>query len=556
MKRDEKNLVRSVAREWIEHAFPGELEEFDIVFDVVYHAVIERMKMKKPDPAAVWRSDGFPVDASFVEGTLISSAIWIAAGLIRFAIDRPRQTGSERLLEELEKLKGQKDDATMARDIARRVDALGDELARLREETGRGRRDITLAPESIPAKPVRGGGERPADVIHGLDEEAGAPARPPDVHSTDRAAPPPDLDMRVVLDDSGGRTTLCYTLHSPAGGEFHYTAMGSRPIKGSLADFRADLIQRIEKLMDSMDGDDVPLAPGEVMAGLRGIGRDLFDALFSSEMRAAYRRFRGSARTLRITSDEPWIPWELVKPYDDSDPREIIDDDFLCARFRLTRWLSGSGQVNEIHMKRLACIDAGSTAGSAPLARAGEEREMVAEFARARAGVVDASPPTAERATLMNLLGTGELSWLHFIGHGDFNAARPDESRIRLDGGRFLRPADLHGPMQTALKRERPLVFFNACGMGQQGWALTGLGGWARRWIGGCGCSAFIGPMWSVDDRLAHEFARRFYQALGANETLGAAVLEARLHVRTLDPSDPTWLAYSIHGHPNARLVL
>ena len=57
-------------------------------------------------------------------------------------------------------------------------------------------------------------------------------------------------------------------------------------------------------------------------------------------MRQHYLRVRREVRTLQIVSDEPRIPWELVKPFDKSDPRKPIDDDFLSlmasARFVLT----------------------------------------------------------------------------------------------------------------------------------------------------------------------------------------------------------------------------
>jgi hypothetical protein len=75
---------------------------------------------------------------------------------------------------------------------------------------------------------------------------------------------------------------------------------------------------------------------------LRAIGEQLYRELFPLELRRAYRDLCSlPVRSLQITSDEPWIPWELVRPYDDDDPDRIVDDDFLCARFELTRWLAG-----------------------------------------------------------------------------------------------------------------------------------------------------------------------------------------------------------------------
>src|SRR5205823_5141577 len=99
------------------------------------------------------------------------------------------------------------------------------------------------------------------------------------------------------------------------------------------------------------------------------------------------------------------------------------------------------------------------------------------------------------------------------------------------------------------------LVFFNACVVAEMSFALTRLGGWPKVWIDDCACGAFIGPTWSVDSEYAREFARCFYDAL-ANEgmTLGEAMRTARRRVRELAPGDPTWVAYTIYGHPNARV--
>lgn len=145
----------------------------------------------------------------------------------------------------------------------------------------------------------------------------------------------------------------------------------------------------------------------------------------------------------------------------------------------------------------------------------------------------------------------------HFACHGDFDTQAPNNSPLILQDRYFLRPNDLVGPAQTRLRTDRPLVFLNACRVGQGGLALTGLGGWAATLVGHCRVGALIAPLWSVHDGAARHFAEAFYTACRqAGMTLGEAVWQARVATRNAFPDDTTWLAYSLYAHPNARLVI
>ncbi len=42
-----------------------------------------------------------------------------------------------------------------------------------------------------------------------------------------------------------------------------------------------------------------------------------------------------------IVSDELWLPWELIKPRFADGQEVVVEDDFLCADYRLARWVSG-----------------------------------------------------------------------------------------------------------------------------------------------------------------------------------------------------------------------
>jgi CHAT domain-containing protein len=103
--------------------------------------------------------------------------------------------------------------------------------------------------------------------------------------------------------------------------------------------------------------------------------------------------------------------------------------------------------------------------------------------------------------------------------------------------------------------RPGPFVFFNACQSAQGGLTLTGVGGWAQRFIRPSfdrfAAAAFIGSYWSVYDEAAHAFATSLYPRIFAGEPIGEAVKEARRAVRSA--ADPlTWLAYTVYADPLA----
>jgi WD40 repeat protein len=355
---------------------------------------------------------------------------------------------------------------------------------------------------------------------------------------------PPDLLLQVHLTSAPGGASLTYVLHSTAAG-FHFETIPGPVLKKDPEAFAASLFEQIERLHQGYDVDGGLLLEEEAEQELVSLGQSLYRELFPREMREAYRRFRG-VHTVQITSDEPAIPWELIKPYDD-EREPVIDDDFFCMRFQLTRWRNGRTPVSAFSVRKLACV------GSDELPNAAEERDLLTTLAASHPGIENASPRAARYKEVEKLLEKGGCDLLHFIGHGDFSPERANEAKIVLEDRPF-RARNLTGGIQTRLKKDRPLVFLNACRVGRQAWSLTGFGGWVEAWVRTCECGAFLGPQWAVSDSQAYELAKVFYHELEHGRTLGEAVLEARHEVRKNDPGQPTWLAFAVYGHPNARV--
>ncbi|MCB0095952.1 MAG: CHAT domain-containing protein, partial [Caldilineaceae bacterium] len=161
--------------------------------------------------------------------------------------------------------------------------------------------------------------------------------------------------------------------------------------------------------------------------------------------------------------------------------------------------------------------------------------------------------PLQSRDEVLDAVRNGEFQVLHLAAHGNFNPDKADQSPLVLQDQQELWPSDLSGSQVRALRRERPIVFLNACHSGQIEFALTGLGGWAEQMVSTIGVGAFVGSLWEVNDLLAAEFAAFFYDRLIAGEALSAAFRAAREPIRQRQPSNPTWLAYTLYADPNGR---
>jgi hypothetical protein len=361
---------------------------------------------------------------------------------------------------------------------------------------------------------------------------ANVTAAPVPVISAGPGALPPDLELRVML--AADRRTLSYYLHSPAGADYNFKPAGQVTLD---ADPQAETDAARQELAN--------------------IGQALYDSLFSAELKAEYRgklRDKYQGKSLLITSDEPWIPWEMVRPFEaDADGNTLYDDEPLCQRFRVSRWLAGRGAPDQLLLKNGVWI-----APADNLAAAQVESDYFAALHRGQWQVNLSGPLSALADVQAQFLG-GATQLYHFACHGNFNTDDPNESRLKL-GSDFLRPSQIVGALRAGLLRSKPLVFLNACYSADTGFALTQLGGWAQCFFD-AGASAFVGSLWEINDTLAAQFAQEFYNrlwGLGGFKAmpLGQAFYEARLCIKQVDEANPTWLAYVLYGDPQGRVLL
>jgi CHAT domain-containing protein len=106
----------------------------------------------------------------------------------------------------------------------------------------------------------------------------------------------------------------------------------------------------------------------------------------------------------------------------------------------------------------------------------------------------------------------------------------------------------------TNFGKNKPVVILNTCQTTGQGYSLTGLGGWAVKFL--AGAAAFIGTMWSVNDYISFQFSKKLYEQLCAGTTMGEAVLQARKYCKKIGPGNPSWLSYQLYGDPDVYIKL
>lgn len=357
----------------------------------------------------------------------------------------------------------------------------------------------------------------------------------------------PDLSL-FVLEKSN---ELSFYLAS-ADGSFRMQNVGATSIAVNPREHFAHFFKGIESLPLTTD-----TQRRVAERKIAGQGATLFKSVFPDKLQALLWDYQTRIRTVQITSEEPWIPWEMCRLVRQTS-EGVEDGPFLCEAFAVTRWLSAAqGNVERFSLKNVALVvpeDSGLT-------EAKSEKTFILSLADTKRRVTPITPTFIDVTDAMAL---GLYDAWHFTGHAEADTTGDaNRAAIQLEGGEVLTPEDITGKYANVTK-PRPFVFLNACQSGRGGLSLTGIGGWAacflrtgRLGAGGMvqGASAFVGTHWSVYDDVAAVFAKELYTLLLSGKPIGEAAKEARAKAREKLPGDPTWLAYTVYAEPNARVI-
>jgi len=372
-----------------------------------------------------------------------------------------------------------------------------------------------------------------------------------------QGAAPPELELRIVLSED--RKTLTYILHAPVTGEYTFQPVGKVTLENDPLKVMQPFFDKLNTWARRSVTTRNPTETEQARRQLEIMGQDLYEQLFrdtpfKTEIYPAIREtYKGKG--LLIKSNDLWFPWEMLRPYHDVDGVPVYDDPPLCERFQISRWFEGRGAPDQVLMKQGVWIVPPDN-----LKAAQSESDYFAELNRLQWQVA-LNGPLDTTFDVEDRFSAGETQFFHFACHGNFSADSPDDSKLKLADDN-LTPGSLSGRRGGGLRRARPLVFLNACHAGRVGAGLTYLGGWAQAFFD-AGVSAFIGSLWEINDALAAQFARAFYDRLwglgafaGQPQPLGQAFSEARIAIRDADPANPTWLAYVLYGDPYGQVVL
>jgi hypothetical protein len=201
---------------------------------------------------------------------------------------------------------------------------------------------------------------------------------------------------------------------------------------------------------------------GALIAALHGAGMDLWKALPKQVATLILEAVEQGAKTMSVLSEEPYIPWELMRPY-----RRIPDAmNPLGLMLQMGRWVTGEyiAPPQRIPLRSLFLV----APTTSELECAPKEVKFLLQTLKK-----ELSPRTRlTPASVVGIdtgLGKGSRDVLHFICHGRSATLQTLEleSPDTLNSSTVLA---LEG-FQKAFKK-RPLVFLNACEVGGRCWRL------------------------------------------------------------------------------------
>jgi hypothetical protein len=451
--------------------------------------------------------------------------------------------------------------------VPRKGDSAGVQFSLAGERIGPGRIMIDFSLEGRPIGSV----DLSVEVASGPGDPGSGPSPRGEVQLHTGQHGPPDVTVYVYECWScPGRLLFFLCSRHPRLQDLPFVNHGEL---GSI-DLRQNTVDWVERQLDIVHrcgsaGGDRHLAD---------LGNRLYDQLLPEKLQhLCWSLAERGVKTLLVVSDEPYIPWELIRPYRRNPAtgrREELP--FWGESFALSRWLRGPGMPEHFSLQRICAVVPEGPAASQPggtsrdievvplspvssgpalhaPALPGARKELQALLALKETGA-DVKVLPARRSEVLATLEKGAFDLLHVASHGTFHDTQAADTAALLLEDVAFQAAELSPRLADGLRQSAPLVFFNACQTGRIGYSLTRLGAWSAELIR-LGCGGFIGTHWRVTDDVALEVAREFYRLLFLGTPIAEALRCARQKVRAGHPDDPTWLAYSCYADPTARIA-
>jgi hypothetical protein len=373
--------------------------------------------------------------------------------------------------------------------------------------------------------------------------------RPQDVSVLNAAPGPQPLHQLTITEiERGGQKLYHYVLDSPSLRWKHMYE--SRPLVGSREAYVDRIYEDIESRYRSSASD-----AKQFTQELRELGAGLWDELFPPELQAALWKHRAAIGSILVFSEEPFIPWELVhlKPPGKGLPRKPL----FLGQMGLVRWLHNVGwPTTTLRARQGRCRYVIPRYPHSDYEL--PEAEAEARFLEERLGATPVDPHAEPVRKLLRTRGSFDV--LHFAGHGVAESGDITRAELLLQG-RVEAGSYVLEPLRASVVENlsglvgkdgvQPIVTLNACQAGRAGYKLTSVGGFSRAFLGQ-GAGMLVAAMWSVYDRPARTFTETLYERMAAGDTLAEATIAAREAAREED--EATWLAYTVYGHPAAKL--
>jgi CHAT domain len=371
---------------------------------------------------------------------------------------------------------------------------------------------------------------------------------------------PIDLTVEMIYDDprtfSRGSVTLAsryfpHTIQS----RFEASPDLASWIEGFYREFRAEAERD-----DSGDTPAVAAARRDArLARLRAFGDELYRRAAPAPLKRALATLLAdpsvTLRTIQVYSNNPLVPWELMRAPKPKGESKGGSTDFFGIAFALARWHEDDERavvrpLQDQPVEEVVAV-APAYGGQQALAAPVREIEQIQALLAMR-------QVAGRRADFIDLIRRPPSGIVHFAGHGEVAGRTPVERRfvIRFEDGLFD-VMEWRG-LTVSAGRSRALFFFNACDVGQAESMAGVVDGWGPAALAK-GASGYIGGLWPLRDDPAARFAVAFYQVISTRLQQGerASVADALAEARRLvyQTGDATYLAYAFYGDAQLEFV-